>query len=212
MADQKTKEQLLAELKELGVNGGRKPRADAGKPRPGYTRSDKPRTDKGVKRQQYVKTPSYFKNLFQTFVENNQSEFGDSLIRDDNLIFPSEVTSYYKKITRPDGTTYRSSVVRSTHPEKLRWNWFFSEREYAKRDADIWHWEKQISNWYFIKEEELVAWTYMEWSWAYYTQIAGHFNRHKDQSNIVLSYEDYLNGKYGFPDVDDNGNIVWTRR
>lgn len=204
----KTHEELLAELEELGITKtGRKVRSDKGQPRESYVRSLIPRADKGLARKQYVQTPAYYKNLFNRFIETHAGEY-DSLQRDDNLIFPPQITSYYKKITKPDGSTYRSSVVRDNHPEQLRWQWWFSELEAA---ADKTYWMNRICDWYFIKPEDIDAWTYVEWSWAYYYRIAGHQNRYNVEHKAILSYDAYLAGKYAFPEMDDKGNIVWRR-
>lgn len=205
----KTREELLEELKQRGINeNGRKMRADKGKTRERYTRTDKPREDKGKPRVTYNKTALYYKNMFTSFIEVHSTQSGDSLSRDENLIFPPEITNYYKLCAPPGRMPYRASVRRPNHPESLRWRWWFTELEEA---SDKTLWTKRICDWYFIKPIDLEAWTYDEWSWAYYTQIAGHENR-MVLDKIILSYDDYLAGKYTKPTLDDEANIIWKGR
>lgn len=215
----KSKEELLEELKKLGISeSGRKKRTDAGKPREHYNRSDKPREDKGKPRVTYNKTALYYKNMFTSFIEVHSTQSGDSLSRDENLIFPPEITNYYKLCAPPGRMPYRASVRRPNHPESLRWRWWFAELEEAT-DRSRWSntatcktvWAKRICDWYFIKPIDLEAWTYDEWSWAYYTQIAGHENR-MVLDKIILSYDDYLAGKYTMPTLDEEANIIWKGR
>ena len=205
----KTKDELIATLKELGIGEtGRKIRTDAGKQREHYVRTDKPREDKGKIRVNYNKTALYYVNMFTSFIKVHSRENGDELSRDDNLIFPPEITNYYKLCTPPGRMPYRASVRRPNHPESLRWRWWFAELNEA---VDKTVWTKRICDWYFIKPEDLEAWTYDEWSWAYYTQIAGHQNR-MVPDKIILSYEDYLSGKYTMPTLDEEANIIWKGR
>lgn len=202
---EKTKEELLEELKKLGINeAGRKIRSDAGKPRGKYNRTNKLRADVGVSRLEYKKTPIYYKNEFIAFVASHTKENGDELGRDLNLIFPPQVTNYYKLIAPPGRIPYYSSVRRAIHPEAMRWRWWFAELA-AASDKQLW--QKRICDWYFIKPEDLEAWTFDEWSWAYYTQIGGHNNRRPDR--IILSYDTYLKGEYGRPTLDEEANIIW---
>jgi len=205
----KTKAELLAELEELGVNkAGRKVRDDKGQPRGSYTRSSAPRRDKGKPRTNYSKTAAYHKASFASFIQANVNESGDLLTRDYNEIFPPYITKYYKLITTKAGKTYKASVKRNNHPEALRWRWWFTEwsEAYDPREKDIW--QRRMCNWYFIKPEDLSVWTYNEWAWAYHNQINGHINR-LTEDKIILSYDDYMNGKYGVPQYDKAGDIIW---
>lgn len=211
---EKTRQELLdqleEELRKQGIGKtGRKLRSDAGKPRGSYNRSEKPRADKGQPRFKYSKTPLYYKNAFVAFIaaHSNAADNNDELARDANLIFPPHITNYYKLCTPPGRLPYRASVRRASHPESLRWRWWFSEL-YAAIDKTAW--TKRICDWYFIDPQDLDAWTYDEWSWAYYTQIGGHDNRHTDR--ITLSYQAYLDGIYGRPVLDNEANIIWEAK
>ena len=176
------KEDLLKQVSELGYDPstGRKRRSDIGKPR----HNVKPRSDKGVTRDKYVTdTASYNKGLFQrTLVAaRNPDGDGDSLIRDANMIFPPNITNFYKevKVTNPNKETYsyRSSVRRANHPEEQRWSWWFKELREANSNAAKQRWVDKICKWYFIRPEDIDLWTYGEWAWCYFNVIAGHFNR-----------------------------------
>jgi len=208
---EKTRQQLLdeleEELKKQGIGKtGRKLRSDAGQLRGKYQRSDKPRADAGKPRTDYNKTPIHHKNIFTTFIAAHTNENGDELGRDSNLIFPPQVTNYYRLISVAGRLPYYTSVKRGIHPEAMRWRWWFAEFE-AATDKTLW--TKRICDWYFIKPEDLGAWTFDEWSWAYYTQIGGHQNRVPER--IILSYEEFLKGKYTMPTLDAEGDIIWLR-
>ena len=65
-------------------------------------------------------------------------------------------------------------------------------------------------NHYFIKPEDIMDWTYREWAWAYYNEISGHPNRFVSNPKII-SYDDYLSSSYGYPPLDNEGEIVWPK-
>lgn len=205
----KSKAELLAELEELGVHkDGRKVRTDKGSSRQPYARTNLSRADKGVPRDDYTVTPKVHQRIFTTFLSAHLTPdgMGDNLTRDINGIFPPNVTSYYKIVKRADGTTYMSSTKRRNHPEQLRWNWWMAEYE-----ADPEGWAKRITDWYSIQEHEISMWTYNEWAWAYVDAIGGHPNHHSNPNRIILSYEHYLNGFYGYPKYDEKGDLIWTK-
>lgn len=213
----KSKDELLKELQALGVRSdGRKIRSDKGKSRPKYNRlHTPPRSDKGFSRPHYSKEgPRYHERIFTQFITAHvdPTGFGDNLTRDTNMIFPPHITSYYKLITRVDGTTYRSSVRRRNHPEELRWNWFMAEYRHNPKD-----WEELVCNWYFITKEDLRygMWTYNEWAWSYVNAISGHPNRVQDgvESHMVVTllYDAFAEGAYGQIQYDDNGLVDWSK-
>jgi len=209
----KTKDELLQELEALGIGKtGRKLRTDKSQSRGSYTRSSQARADKGQSRANYVKTAAHYKQAFASFILAHTTETGDLLTRDSNEIFPPQITNYYKLITTKTGLSYRSSVKRINHPELLRWRWWFMEWADAVNTATKDMWTTRICDWYFIKPEDLEVWTYEEWSWAYYTQIGGRYNRLIElrMGRIILSYESSMNGEYGIPERDKNGDIIWS--
>ena len=207
------KEILLRELEELGISrSGRKIRSDKGKTH-GYVRvATGPRPDKGVTRPGYrTDTPGYHKKLFDQYIRAHTDLAlgeGDDLVRDPNLLFPPQVTNFYKKVTSKDSRDYRSSQRRKNHPEELRWNWFMAEYMNAVGTQKT-VWRNRVCAWYFILPEDLDIWTYKEWSWSYVNAIAGHPNRIGDPT--IILYNDYARGKWGLPNYDHNGNIVWTK-
>lgn len=201
------KQLLLEELEKLGVHKtGRKVRSDKGQDREPYNTSNLPRIDKGLKRDKYAKFSDWHRKVFQQFLEahTDPEGYGDNLTRDSNGIFPPRITSYYKTIKSRTGIVYSSSVKRRRHPEQLRWNWWMAA--YAEKPEE---WLKKICDWYFIEEKDIALWTYNEWAWSYVKTIDGVFSRGKDSPK--LSYEDFLNGKYGWPEYDAKGNILWAK-
>lgn len=222
-----TKEELLAQLNELGVHkSGRKVRADKGQSH-NYTKT---RADKGTSRSSYSKeTPAYAKRQFENFirVHRDPAGFGDTLVRDANMIFPPNTTHYYKTITVKSGTrvdkrtntlhqteaySYKTSRKRPNHPEELRWRWWFREYQQATSQSDKDKWAKRICDWYFIKMDDINDWTYAEWSWAYVYGIGGHANRDMtDPEHIILSYDFFLQGGYTIPQFDIDGNVIWNK-
>lgn len=205
----KSKEQLLDELEELGyTRTGRKRRSDIGKSRD-YTPSSKPRADKGRKREIYNKTAAHYRRVFTTFITAHTTETGDNLSRDANDIFAPQVTHYFKEVAGRNDSSYRSSVKRANHPEELRWRWWMQEyREADEASQPVW--TLRLCNHYFIKPEDIMDWTYREWAWAYYNEISGHPNRFVSNPKII-SYDDYLSSSYGYPPLDNEGEIVWPK-
>lgn len=206
---------LLKELKELGVHeSGRKVRIDKGKTHDMTNEPRKVRTDKGTKRAKYNKhTPAFNRKIFETLISTNFNfDTGDDMLqRDDNGIFPPHITHHYKKVTKKGNEySYKSSQRRANHPEQLRWRWWMSEYENSK-GKERERWATHIHNWYFIVEADFLVWTYEEWAWAYYTQIAGHRNNPRLDDYIVLYYDHYLAGDYGRPERDENDDIIWRR-
>jgi len=207
---EKSKAELIAELEKLGVpKNGRKPRSDAGKTRGQYIRTGEPRADLGHVRGRYTKSPMFYKNQFISFIASHSGEHGDDLQRDENLIFPPEITNYYQLVRATGRAPYYASVRLSSHPEALRWRWWFTEMANAANEEDKKTWEKRICDWYFIKWSDLDLWTYDEWAWAYYSRIAGWNNRIADR--IILVYFDYLDGAYGMLLRDEKANTIWKR-
>jgi hypothetical protein len=163
-------------------------------------------------------------------VHKNSDGTGDNLTRDANMIFPPNVTSFYKQVRVKESTyldkrtgtmqqkqayTYSSSRKRPNHPEELRWRWWFRElqesyRPYVGTPTDKQVWVNRICKWYFIKEEDLRDWTYQEWAWAYVNAVRGHPNRGPD-NEIILSYDAFLRGDYTIPNFDIDGNIIWPK-
>lgn len=185
------KDKLLTQLQDLGVHpSGRKIRSDKGQSRVNI----KPRSDKGKSRQSYTTDGSaYHRKVYTTLLRANSAPNGDTLLTmDKNLIFPSKITGYYV----PDR---RTSVQRNNHPELLRWRWLFAEYNDASGVTKDF-WKSKVLRWYFIKEKDLPYWTYEEWAFAYDSQIDGHENR-RIPNPIILDYDDFLNGKYGFPNL-----------
>lgn len=206
----KSKDDLLKELKELGVHpSGRKVRADVGGSHERLVIASKPRKDKGKSRGSYTKTAAYHRRIFNTYVEAHITEFGDNLTRDVNEIFPPNVDSYYKLITTKDGQTYRSSVKRRNHPEYLRWQWWMAELAEAKTLEEKLKWENLITKWYFIRQEDLLFWTYYEWSFAYFKKINGQPNRYV-ADRVILNYDEFLYGFYGTPKYDNKGDLIYA--
>ena len=208
------KDDLLKELKELGVHGsGRKKRSDAGKPRNQYIRkTDQPRADAGKSRPKYDKTPAFYRNTFHRFLNHHTTEDGDNLTRDNNGIYPPHITHYYKLIRPLNAPAYRSSVKRPAHPQKLHWQWWISAYQQEKDPDEKAKWARRISQWYFIKPSEIDLWTYDEWAWAYHTQINGDYNRPPVVKSFILSYDDYVDGKYTLPTLNEEGEIVWRNQ
>lgn len=221
--DQKTKADLLKELASLGVHptSGRKVRADKGKT---HNYSSLPRADKGKKREKYSQTsPAYLKKVFFDLLRKNTPEElgeGDQLVRDANMIFPPNVTHYYKTVTvrermtidkrtgnsvqRP-AYTYKSSQPKKSHPEELRWRWYFAE--YRNNPEE---WLQRICDWYFIYPHDIDMWTYPEWAYSYVSQINGHPNR-KPYEQQILSYDEFAAGKYGKISYTSKGEIIWPK-
>lgn len=199
------RDELLKELKELGVHeSGRKVRADKGQSRGDYKRSGIPRADAGQARESYVRSAAYHNKIFNTFLRAHLAPDGngDNLMRDVNGIFPPNITNYFK-MTASRGIHYKSSIKRRNHPELLRWQWWMAEFDESPDQ-----WRDRISKWYFIKPDEITSWTYTEWAWAYVTAISSHNNRGIPEP-IILSYEDYLDGRYGMPTFDEKGDTIW---
>ena len=208
------KSQLLNELEGLGIRAdGRKIRGDKGKPRKPYVKhTSAPRADAGKKRDSYnTQSAQHNRRIFEQFIRAHTNQVtGDDLTRDANMIFPPNVDSYYKTVKGKNGT-YKSSVKRANHPEYLRWKWYFAEYQEAKDEVEKFKWIQQICLWYFILPKDIDNWTYDEWAWCYYSYIAGEENRNKWHKKI-LSYDDFLKGKYGQIVFDGNGDIVWDRK
>lgn len=207
----KTREELLAELGKLTHPDGRKVRSDRGLPRQSYKKRSGERIDKGQPREVYsTEGPGYHKRLFTQFISLHldPSGVGDTLTRDVNMIFPPHVTSFYKLVRPKNAPAYRSSVKRKNHPEELRWNWFMAEYK-----ADPVKWEDIVSDWYFITPEDLRLglWTYNEWAWAYTEAIDGHENRISDHNKVILLYDAFAEGAYGYVKYDNKGDIVWKK-
>lgn len=200
----------MKELEALGVHpSGRKIRTDKGGTH-NYIRTDKVRSDKGKVRVNYSNdTAAMHQRHFQTLLNTNSTEgYGDNLHRDANEIFIVNMTSFYKTVSAGPGIRYKTSVTRNTHPENLRWNWWMAEYEEATGDVKQ-KWLDRICKWYFIDKHDISMWTYSEWAWSYKQAIDGHPNRFVE-SPIILSYNHYMQGLYGFPEYDDKGGIVWT--
>jgi hypothetical protein len=200
------KEKLLKQLEDLGVDTKkppRKPRADAGLPRGVY----KPRNDKGKARGSYINTAAKYKAVYDKMLRGhslNDGQGSDTVVRDANAIFPPNLTKFYKLVRKKD-REYMTRAMKPAHLEQARWRWLMAE--YAD-DPD--KWREHISNWYFIQEDEIELWMYTEWAWAYVYRINGDENR-LTQTPIVLSYKDYVAGKYnGRPTFDERGNIIWA--
>lgn len=212
MDQPKSKAELLAELTKLGVHpSGRKVRADKGEQHT-YPAIRKIRSDIGTKRTDYNNdSPSVHKRHFQQLIQLNSGEDGkgDILMRDVNGIFPVEIDSYYKTVNVKHGTQYKSSTKRANHPELLRWRWWFKELEYAEPGSKEYNkWLEHICKWYFIQPRDVWAWSYQEWAWVYKKQIDSHNNRHVDNP-VVLDYEVFLTGVHGYPEFDEEGDIIW---
>jgi hypothetical protein len=203
----KTKEELLEQLSKLGVDPSkkiRKPRSDAGQVRQEY----KPRRDKGQPRSSYTNTSAKYKSIYEKMLASHSTGTGDgadTLTRDRNEIFPPQLNRFYR-LFRGKDREYVSSVVKPAHLEQARWRWLMAE--YAENPLQ---WAAHISKWYFIHEAEIESWTYSEWAWSYVYGIMGEENR-LTSSPIMLSYDDYLSGKYnGYAQFDERGEIVWTK-
>ena len=200
----KSKEQLLDELEELGyTRTGRKRRSDIGKSRD-YTPSSKPRADKGRKREIYNKTAAHYRRVFTTFITAHTTETGDNLRELMISLLLEPIIS--KRL--PVGMIAVIVVKRANHPEELRWRWWM--QEYREADASQPVWTLRLCNHYFIKPEDIMDWTYREWAWAYYNEISGHPNRFVSNPKII-SYDDYLSSSYGYPPLDNEGEIVWPK-
>lgn len=119
------------------------------------------------------------------------------------MIFPPQITSYYKTIQPKDRPSYASSVKRRNHPEELRWNWLMAE--VSENPAK---WVSFVAAWYFITERDLLAglWTYPEWAFSYMKVIGGHFNRRSE--SLSLSYDIFAKGGYGIIKYDNDGHLV----
>ena len=203
----KTKEELLKELVKLGVDPSkrpRKPRSDAGGIRGVY----KPRSDKGQPRGSYINTAAKYKAVYERMLTSHKSGSGDgadSITRDPNDIFPPNMDHYTRMVTSKDRVLY-SNVLKPAHLEQARWRWLMAEYE-----ADPDKWRAHIAKWYFIRESDIGLWMYTEWAWAYVNHIASAENR-LTATPIVLSYDDYLGGRYnGYAQFDERGDIVWTK-
>lgn len=203
----KSKEELLKELEQLGVDPTkkiRKPRSDAGEKRGVYL----PRVDRGKPRSAYTKTAAKYKEIYTRMLTAKQSSVedgADTLTRDANDIFPPNTTRYYKLYQGKD-REYVSSVAKPAHIEQARWRWLMAEFE---QDPD--RWRKHIANLYFIDEDEIELWTYSEWAWAYVHHISGQENRLTDNP-VTLYYNSYLDGDYsGLAVFDERGEIVWAK-
>jgi len=203
----KTKKELLDQLAEFGVDPGkkiRKPRSDAGRSRSEY----KPRSDKGQARSVYNNTAAKYKSIYEKMLTSHSTGAGDgvdTLTRDGNEIFPPQLNRFYRTFYGKD-RDYVASVVKPAHLEQARWRWLMAE--YAENPLQ---WATHISRWYFIHEAEIENWTYSEWAWAYVHAIGGEPNR-LIPNPIMLSYDDYLCGKYnGYAKFDERGEIVWTK-
>lgn len=199
------KDELLKQLEKMGVDPSkkiRKPRADAGLSRTTY----KPRSDRGKQRGSYINTPAKYKAVYERMLTAHATDDGrggDTLTRDNNGIFPPYLNRQYK-LTRGKDRDYINSVVKAAHIEQARWRWLMAE--YAENPDQ---WRDHISNWYFIKPQEIDLWMYTEWAWAYVYYIRGDENRLITDPKI-LSYDDYLAGKYnGRPKFDSKGELVW---
>lgn len=202
---------LLEELKEQGIHpSGRKVRSDKGKTHEMTAVERKQRSDKNSKRANYNKaSPQFNKKVFDTLIARNYKDGEDLLQRDDNGIFPPQITHYYKKVYNTAGG-YRSSTRRSNHPEQLRWRWWISEYENSTGNTKK-QWATRIQNWYFIEEADILLWTYEEWAWAYFTQIGGVLNSRLSDKFVMLHYNSYLKGDYGRPERDKDDYIIWKR-
>lgn len=206
----KVKEALLPEYKDDLNNQEplvkvRKGRSDKGQSRPNYTPSAQPRADKGKLRGPAPRTAALLNRIFNTFLlKHTNLSGGDDLMRDDNGIFPPEITHYYKRIKNKDGIFYKVAVKRANPPEYLRWQWYM---QMAKEKPET---IPMVANHYFLKEEELFEWTYNEWAWAYYHEIRGMENR-MIKHPIILQYNYFLQEFYnGFPNYNDKGDIDWS--
>lgn len=209
---------LLEELESLGIRAdGRKIRNDKGKTRSSYIRhTSAPRADAGQKREKYnSKSADYNRKVFEQFLRSHTSlDSGDDLVRDDNMIFPPNINSYYKSVKTKTGYSYRSSVKRANHPEYLRWKWYFAEYENAPTKELKEKWKNHICKWYFIKPRHIDLWTYDEWAWCYYRDIAGAYNYREDtlgHCTIYLDYDKFVKGQYGQIEFDNEGEIIWKR-
>lgn len=202
---------LLKELEKHGIHpSGRKVRSDKNKTHKMTAVERKPRSDIGSKRSTYNKrSPEFNKKIFNTLIASNFKDGEDLLQRDDNGIFPPQITHYYKRVYKTSGG-YRSSTRRSNHPEQLRWKWWMSEYENSTGNTKK-QWATRIQNWYFIEEADILLWSYEEWAWAYFTQIGGVLNSQLSDNFIKLYYNSYLKGDYGRPKRDKNDYIIWER-
>ena len=204
----KTKEELLADLKKMGIKPDkaiRKPRSDAGDTRGIY----KPRNDKGKQRGTYNNTAAKYKAVYDKMLSSHavsgSGDGADTLTRDRNDIFPPNLNRYYRQMRSKD-REYISSVIKPAHLEQARWRWLMAE--YAENPTQ---WGAHISKWYFIKESEIGNWMYTEWAWAYVNHIGGEENRLTDNP-ITLVYYDYVMGRYnGHPEFDKRGDIIWKK-
>jgi hypothetical protein len=207
----KTREELLREIADLGVNPKkpvRKRRADAGMPRASY----KERSDKGQPRGSYINTAAKYKNIYERMLKghaiDSSDEGADTLTRDNNGIFPPNLNHFYK-ITRYKDREYVNSVLKPAHIEQARWRWMLAEEN--ENPLTRKQWRERIAKWYFIKSEEIEQWTYTEWAWAYVNHIGGSENR-LIANPVILSYDDYLSGQYnGRAQFDAKGEIIWTK-
>lgn len=211
----KDKDDLLKELKDLGIHEtGRKVRTDVGQPHFYIRTTNTPRTDKGIPRQNYnSEGPAYHKKILELFIRLHTDQelgLGDDLTRDENLLFPPNMTNFYKKI-KTKKYEYSSSQRRENHPEELRWNWYMAEYNYAIDDIAKKLWLDRICIWYFIIPEDIDLWTYKEWSWAYVTQVGGHQIR-TPKCEFKLLYTEYAKGTYGKIKYDDQGNVIFNRK
>lgn len=201
----KTKEELLQDLQDLGIDVTkkvRKPREDAGLPRGVYA----PRSDKGKTRGSYINTAAKYRAVYEKMLKSHKTDEDgeDNLTRDRNDIFPPNMNRFYKLIKSKD-REYYSSALKPAHLEQARWRWLMAE--YAE-DPEAWR--DHISKWYFIKPDEIDLWMYTEWAWAYVHYIAGEENR-LTEDKLILSYADYMAGEYGgHPKFDSRGEIIWT--
>ena len=202
----KDKDELLKQLELLGIDPDkkvRKPRSDAGLPRGIY----KPRSDKGKQRGSYINTAAKYKAVYDRMLNSHfTGEGADNLTRDKNDIFPPDITRYYKHFTGTD-RDYVASTNKTAHLEQARWRWLMAEY-----NEDPAQWRAHIAKWYFIKEDEIDLWMYTEWAWAYVNHIGGLANRLIEEP-LILSYQDYLAGKYnGYPEFDERGEIIWRSK
>jgi hypothetical protein len=205
----KTKEELLKELRELGINKAtgkvRQPRSDLGQTRNEY----KPRADRGKSRGSYINTAAKYKAIYDKMLTAHKvvgaEDGADTFTRDQNDIFPPNLNRYYKLIRSKD-RVYYTSALKPAHLEQARWRWLMAE--YAENPEQ---WAEHISKWYFIRKDEINDWMYTEWAWAYINHIRGVENR-LTNNPLVLIYADYMNGQYnGHPKFDERGDIVWPR-
>lgn len=203
------KEDLLKELKKLGVDPTkkvRKPRSDAGEVRGAY----KERSDKGKQRGSYINTAAKYKVIYEKMLHSHSLDTGDgadTLTRDNNDIFPPNQNRYFR-LMRTKDREYMSSVVKPAHIEQARWRWLMAE--YAE-DPD--KWQNYIVNLYFIDAKEITLWTYTEWAWAYVYHIGGRENKRIPlELQLKLWYGNYLKGMYnGLAQFDEKGEIKWTQ-